>query len=106
MLTGIETADPGRNPWPTCRIDPDHGARRVEERPPLFAGVDRGVSLDEVVELAAWVVIWRPVAETIPACHSVRESCRAGLPIATTSSPTLRASESPSVAAVRLLRRS
>ena len=49
------------------RVDADDVAGRVEQRPAGVAGVDRGVGLDEVVEVRfPSVVIERPVADTIP----------------------------------------
>ena len=33
-----------------CRVDPDHLARQVEERPARVSGIDGGVRLDQVVE--------------------------------------------------------
>ena len=51
-LIGIEKPMPGRVAGDRG-VDADDGARRVEERAAAVAGVDRGVGLDQVVELAA-----------------------------------------------------
>jgi hypothetical protein len=87
-------------------VDADDGARRVEERAAAVAGVDRGVGLEEVVELDRLAgllvldVMLRPVAEMIPFV-TVSVNVPSGLPIAIAVWPTWMPSESPSVAALR-----
>jgi hypothetical protein len=68
--------------------------------PPLLPGL---IAASVWMRLSSWLLsVWisRPVAETMPLV-TVFENVPSGLPIATTSSPTLSASESPIVAAVR-----
>ena len=90
MSIGIAKPTPSAVPERALdlRVDPDHAAVRVEERPARVAAVDRRVDLDRVRDAERGVSesIERPVAETTP---TESEVCLPnGLPIAATGSPT------------------
>ena len=95
MLIGIE------KPMPVASraiavLMPMTAADGVEQRAAAVAGVDRGVGLDQVRRAARCRRSWigRPMADTMPLV-TVFVNVPSGLPIATTSWPTLSASESP-----------
>ena len=76
-------------------VDANDFAVHIDQRATGVAGIDRGVRLDERLELALGNDICGRLAETIPA---VTVSCRPnGLPMARTQSPTCMLSELPSL---------
>jgi len=88
MLTGIEKPIPVES-LAIAVLIPITAPVASRSGPAAVAGLIAAVSLDEVVELAALVVIWRPVAETIPLV-TVSRTCRAAAD-RDDDSPTLRA---------------
>ena len=87
------------------RVDADDLAPRVEQRPAGVAGVDGRVGLDEVRSRMppSSSAMVRSEAETMPVVTVGLPPRPRALPMATTSSPTRRASEEPSSAATRSL---
>ena len=97
MLTGIEKPMPLAS-WAMAVLIPITAPAAFRSGPPLLPGLIAASVWIRLWSVPPSVWIWRPTADTMPLV-TLFEKVPSGLPIATTSSPTLSASESPSVAA-------